>query len=239
MNINAQQTVADVVTANIKAAHIFKKYGIDFCCGGGISIAKACEKKSLNAEVLIAELNRLHEQPMQETDFKTFSANDLAKYIVNTHHAYVLSSFSLLDAYITKVVKVHGHHHEALYEISNLYDALKHDLTAHLQKEERILFPYIQYLLECKKNGIAVQRTAFGTVASPIGQMQLEHEEAGELMRRISDLTMQYTPPDWACNTFKALYAKLHEFETDLHIHVHLENNILFHKAIELEQSFS
>lgn len=239
MNIKAENTVAEVVTDNIQTAHIFKKHGIDFCCGGGISIAKACEKKAIHTDDLIKELNSVYGSKETREDYATYELNDLIQHIINKHHHYVSSSIPLLDSYLTKVIKVHGSHHPALHEIGKLYDELKNELIPHLQKEEAVLFPYIQYLCDCKKQGIMPHKPPFGNVSSPIVQMQHEHDHAGETMHKINHFTMQYTPPDWACNTFKAMYAKLKEFEDDLHIHVHLENNILFRKAVELEQSFS
>lgn len=235
MNINAQNTIAEVVSNNIKSAHIFKKYGIDFCCGGGKSIENACLSKNINVEILLKEIDALNDQKDKESDYNSFELTELINHIVQTHHAYIESNFPLLDAYITKVIKVHANHHEPLNEIGKLYDDLKAELIPHLQKEERILFPYITYLSACEKANISPNKMPFGSVSSPISQMQHEHDLAGEIMKKINTLTNQYTPPEWACNTFKALYAKLQEFEEDLHIHVHLENNILFKKAILLE----
>jgi regulator of cell morphogenesis and NO signaling len=234
----SEQKIADIVSANIKTADIFKKFGIDFCCGGGISIAKVCEKKNIDLDQLLIELNGVDNKVLPSQNFNKWELDFLIDYIVNTHHAYVLEAIELLDAYSTKVAKVHGEHHPPVLEIERLYNLVKAELLQHMQKEEQILFPYIKHLVKAKKENTQVANPHFGSVQNPIQMMEKEHEMAGDIFKEISNLTFNYTPPEWACNTFKALYAKLDEFEQDLHLHVHLENNILFPKAIELEKSF-
>ena len=238
MQIDQEFKIADVVSENIKTADIFKKYGIDFCCGGGISIAKACEKKNINISELLNELQSIDEKLTPLQNYKKWSLDFLADYIVNTHHAYVLESFDLLDDYVSKVSKVHGQNHPSLLEIERLYNLIKEELLQHMEKEELILFPFIKQLVKLKLGDSPLVKSHFGSVENPIKMMQFEHENAGGLLKEISSLSMNYTPPHWACNTFKALYTRLEEFEKDLHHHIHLENNILFPKAIELEKSF-
>ncbi|MBP9214694.1 MAG: iron-sulfur cluster repair di-iron protein [Chitinophagaceae bacterium] len=238
MNLDKELKIAEVVSENIKAADIFKKHGIDFCCGGGISIAKACEKKNLNIDDIMSELKNLDNKILPSQNFNKWELDFLTDYIVNTHHAYVLEAIELLDAYSVKVAKVHGENHPPVLEIERLYNMVKMELLQHMQKEERILFPYIKQMVNSKNENCPLINSHFGTVQNPINMMQAEHENAGDVLKEIANLSMNYTPPEWACNTFKALYAKLDEFEQDLHLHVHLENNILFPKAIELEKSF-
>lgn len=233
------KTVADIVSANIKTADVFKKYGIDFCCGGGITLDKACEKHKVDRDVLIKEIHAAEKKSGRDHDYKSWSPGFLADYILNTHHTYVREALGLLDQYMAKVVKVHGGHHAPLLEIQELYAAIASELKQHMMKEEQILFPYIKKLEDAITGGGLPPGSHFGTVRNPIQVMNQEHENAGDLMSRIRVLTNNYTPPEWSCNTFKALYAKLLEFEQDLHLHVHLENNILFPKAIELEQRFN
>lgn len=239
MIINQELKIADVVSENIKAADIFKKYGIDFCCGGGISIAKACEKKNISPEELMFELKSLDDKILPSQNFNKWELDFLIDYIINTHHVYVLEAIELLDAYTSKVAKVHGEQHPPVVAIQDLFNTMKVELLNHLQKEERVLFPYIKQLVKSKKENSPVAAAHFGTVQNPISIMEAEHESAGDIMKEIAALSMDYTPPEWACNTFKALYAKLQEFEQDLHLHVHLENNILFPKAIELEKKIN
>lgn len=237
MNIDQELKIADVVSDNIKTADIFKKYGIDFCCGGGISIAKACAKKNVNVEQLLSELKGMDDKVKASQDFNKWELDFLIDYILNTHHAYVAEAIELLDSYSTKVAKVHGVHHQPVLEIERLYNLVKIELLQHMQKEERILFPYIKQMVKAKRENCHLLKPNFGSVQNPINMMNAEHEMAGDALKEIANLTKNYTPPEWACNTFKALYAKLEEFEQDLHLHVHLENNILFPKAIELEKS--
>ncbi len=238
MNINEEFKVADVVSQNIKAADIFKKYGIDFCCGGGISIAKACERSNANLNQLLFDLSNMDNQLLFGQNFIKWELDFLIDFIVNTHHLYVMEAFDLLDDYTSKVAKVHGEHHPPIYEIVHLYSVLKQELLLHMKKEEQILFPYIKHMVQFSRENCPLTKSNFGTIQNPIQMMQLEHENAGNLLKEIAALSMNYTTPEWACNTFKALYAKLDEFEQDLHLHVHLENNILFPKALEMERNF-
>jgi len=237
MNTLEERTVADVVTENIKAAHIFKKHGIDFCCGGGISIKRACEKAKIDPSILMVELQNLDSAPDRAFDYNSWKLDFLADHIVNVHHHYVEESSPLLLQYSKRVNHVHGHHYTELAEIEELVTRVVQAMAAHQRKEELILFPFIKKLAKAQAEGTAVPETHFGTVENPINMMEEEHEEAGEIMRRISELSSGFTPPQGACNTYRAFYAKLDEFEQDLHQHIHLENNILFPKALKLEKS--
>lgn len=236
MNIIENQTVAEVVTENIKAAHIFKKYGIDFCCGGGISIEKACVKKDVDYAVLKKELEAIDVAVSKAYDYDSWDLGFLIDHIENVHHTYVEESIPLIIQYANRVAKVHGHHYTEVIEINNLFTEVANELSSHMKKEELVLFPYVKQMVNAKKEGKSANKPHFGTVENPIQMMENEHEGAGDIFKRISELTNNYTPPEGACNTFRALYAKLDEFEQDLHQHIHLENNILFPKAIVLEK---
>jgi regulator of cell morphogenesis and NO signaling len=227
-------TVAEIVTENIKAAHIFKKHGIDFCCGGGITVEKACDKNSVDLSVLINELKELENEKTSFNDFNNWELDFLIDFIENTHHRYVEENIPLLKQYGNKVAKVHGHHYTELLEIKELIHEVSDELTLHMKKEELMLFPFIKKMVNANKLGRTVQAPPFGTVDNPIQMMEEEHDNAGSVFKRISELTNSYQTPDGACNTFKALYSKLEEFENDLHQHVHLENNILFPKEKKL-----
>jgi len=231
-----QKTVADLVTENIKTAHIFKKYGIDFCCGGGITIERACEKKGIDYQTLIEELLQVSNSD-RAYNYKSWSPDFLVDHIINVHHVYVEENLPLLLQYSDKVMKVHGHHDTELVEINNLVRTVAGELAAHMKKEELILFPFIKKMTAAQKEGTTLPRPAFGTVDNPITMMEEEHDHAGELFREIAELSNNYTPPAHACNTYKAFYAKLEEFENDLHLHVHLENNILFPNAKQMEKA--
>jgi len=236
MTITENKTVAEIVTENIKTAHIFKKYGIDFCCGGSISIEEACSKKGVDYTLLEKELVTVDKVVDQEHDYNKWDLHFLIDHIINVHHKYVEESIPLLLQYANKVAKVHGHHYVEVVEINSLFHEVAQELSAHMHKEELILFPYIKQLVKAEKEGSTLSRPHFGTVNNPIQMMESEHENAGDIFKSIAKLSNDYTPPDEACNTFRALYAKLEEFEQDLHKHIHLENNILHPKAIALEK---
>lgn len=233
-----ERTVADVVTENIEAAHIFKKHGIDFCCGGGISIEKACEKAKISPSVIEAELNALSKPKNKSLDYNSWKLDFLADYIINTHHHYVDESSPLLMQYSKRVNQVHGQHYTELGKIEALVTKVVQTMAAHQKKEELILFPFIKKLAKASVEDTTIPAGHFGSVENPVRMMEEEHDEAGKIMREIAQLSNDYTPPEGACNTYRAFYQKLNEFEDDLHVHVHLENNILFPKAIELEKQF-
>ena len=239
MNVVETNTVAQTVTENIKAAHIFKKYGIDFCCGGNTTIENACKKAKIDQTKLISDLEKIDQTAERINDYKSWSPSFLTDHIINIHHTYVEESIPLILQYGKKVTKVHGHHYKELSEILRLFEEVATELGGHLKKEELILFPFIKKLEEAKKTNEKVLTPQFQTVDNPIRMMEEEHESAGEIMRQIAILTNNYTPPEGACNTFRAYYAKLDEFEQDLHKHVHLENNILFPKALVMEKEVS
>ena len=239
MNTLESKTVADLVTENIKTAHIFKKYGIDFCCGGGISVKRAAEKASISYADLERDLLGVENTTGRADNYNSWKLDFLTDHIINVHHGYVEENIPLVAQYAARVVQVHGSHYPELVQIQQLFSEVSKELGAHMKKEELILFPFIKKMVKAKSEGTAFTPPHFGTVDNPIKMMEAEHEEAGEIFRRIAVLTNNYTPPQGACNTFRAFYAKLEEFEQDLHHHVHLENNILFPKALKLEKELS
>jgi len=231
-----EKTVAQYVTENIKTAHIFKKHGIDFCCGGAITVEKACIKNNVDQDALEKELSEIDKVRDIIEDYDKWDLKFLIIYIENVHHTYVRENLPLISQYVNKVAKVHGHHYKEVVEINQLFHDVANELLAHMQKEEQILFPFIKQLAEANKEGRTGITPPFGTVNNPIRMMESEHESAGNIFKEIDRLSNHYTPPPEACNTFRALYAKLEEFEQDLHKHIHLENNILHPKAIKLEK---
>lgn len=235
MEIPKDKTVADFVTENIKTAHVFKKHGIDFCCGGGITLEKACTNNKVDRVILEKELLEVDEITDRAYDYNKWELSFLIDHIVNVHHGYVNESLPMISEYTNKVAKVHGHHYTEVVEVNKLFHKVANELMSHLQKEEQVLFPYIKQLSESEKKGVISSKPPFGTVNNPIRMMEHEHENAGDVFKEIAKLTNNYNPPSGACNTFRALYAKLEEFEQDLHQHIHLENNILHPKAIALE----
>lgn len=227
-----QQTIGEIVAQDYRTAGVFKRFGIDFCCGGKRPLQETCAEKGIDAALVEQELSALQQQPTAlQTSYQDWSADFLADYIVNRHHAYVRKAIPEITSFAEKVARVHGKRHPETLEIFYNWQALASEFTSHLLKEENILFPYIKQLANHNGN----MPPPFGTVQNPVRMMEMEHEDAGELMRTIRTLSSDFTPPEDACTTYRVLFSFLAEFEADLHEHIHLENNILFPKAIELE----
>lgn len=224
-----ENTIGQIVSNDFRAAEVFKKAGIDFCCGGNKSISEACYEKGLDPAVIENELAILREQvPDQINNFNEWDLDFLCDYIVNKHHKYVVKTLPVLKFYTQKIASVHGSSHPELIEVEQIFNQVADELSKHLQKEEEILFPAIKQALE--GHGTAVREI----IRSEISQMNEEHEFAGASVDKIRDLTLNYLVPDDACNTYLVTLKTLEQFEDDLHIHVHLENNILYPKALEL-----
>ncbi|HAO07217.1 MAG TPA: iron-sulfur cluster repair di-iron protein [Chryseobacterium sp.] len=231
--------IGDIVAADFRTAAIFKKYGIDFCCKGGRTIEEACSPKSLDKDQIYSDIENLPKTDGNSIDFNSWPLDLLADYVEKTHHRYVEEKTPVLQQFLDKLCKVHGGAHPELFEIRDLFFASAQDLGAHLKKEELMLFPFIKNMVKAKIDGSAIPQPPFGTVENPVNMMKHEHTVEGERLRQIAELTNEYTPPADACNTYKVTFAMLQDFENDLHQHIHLENNILFPKSIELEKEFS
>ena len=224
------KTIAQVVTDDISKASVFKKYNLDFCCGGGISIAEACKKNNIDTESLITDLNsNTASNNKTNLNFKDWNIPFLVDYVVNVHHKYVKENTDIISEFAQKVAKVHGDHSPEVIKIAELYEKIAADLNPHMLKEERILFPAIKAYVDNKN-----QSFPFGSIENPISMMEHEHEEVGVYAKEIISLSHNFETPEWACNTYKALYFKLDEFINDLFQHIHLENNILFDKVRKL-----
>ena len=210
--------VGELVAEDFRRARVFKNHNIDFCCGGGISLKEACRRKGVDLEPLVDSLISASETSDKSVpQVNSWQPSFLADYIENVHHTFVREHIPAIRAFSQKVAKVHGHAGPELIEIRDRFECLAVDMESHMAFEEETLFPAIRSGAD---NVLALLETA-----------EREHEEAGDLMKELRELTSDFTPPDWACNTYKALFVGLAEFENDLHIHVHLENNILFQKA--------
>jgi regulator of cell morphogenesis and NO signaling len=238
-NINdKEETLGEIATKDLKKVEVFKKYGIDFCCGGKKTLKQVCEEKNLDIHKIEEELNQSNNLTSRYTalPYNDWELNFLADFIVNTHHSYVNKTMPELTFYANKVMKVHSGQHPELIRIKQLVDMITNELTTHMMKEEKILFPYVHDIVNAKKNNTKVQ-SQFGSIQNPINMMEMEHESVGEAYEEIKQLNGNYTLPADACSSYKILYKMLEEFENDLNLHIHLENNILFPKAIELEKS--
>ena len=232
-----QKPIGEVVADNYKTATIFKKHKIDFCCQGGRTIDEACQKQGISRWELLLDLEDvLKDDKSDTTDYQSWPLDLLADYIEKKHHRYVEQRSFEIRPFLDKICKVHGERHPELLEVNQLFTESVGELAQHMKKEELMLFPHIRKMVESQRNGRAPQAPHFGTVKNPIGMMMQEHEVEGERFRKIAELTTDYQPPADACNTYRVSFALLREFEEDLHLHIHLENNILFPKAKAMEE---
>ena len=239
MENTKSQSIGSFVADDYRTATVFQKYGIDFCCKGGKSIDEVCEKKKIDQSQLLAELSDISGQAKdQTTDFKYWPIDLLADYIEKKHHRYIEETVPTLKQFLDKLCKVHGSNHPELFEINKEFMASSVELASHMKKEELILFPFVRQMVKFGNNNDKLTKPGFGTVKNPIQMMMQEHDTEGERFRKIAELSNNYTPPEDGCTTYKVAFSMLKEFESDLHLHIHLENNVLFPKAIEMEKTF-
>jgi regulator of cell morphogenesis and NO signaling len=238
MELNAARTVRELAIEIPNATRTFEKLGIDYCCGGSRTLNEACRHARVPLEQVVNELQqgsafKPGETPAQEA--VNGNLGELVEHIVGKHHVYVKQELPRLHQLLKKVVTVHGAAHPELKKIQEIFQGLSDELSSHMMKEEHILFPYIVALESAVSSGRPKPRPAFGTVSNPVRMMELEHESAGEALKEIGALSSNYEPPEGACFSYRTLYGALKDFEIDLHQHVHLENNILFPRAIGME----
>lgn len=237
MEITKNSIIGDLVAQDYRTASVFKKNNIDFCCNGNRSIQEACTTKNIDVDQLIHDLGNSTQQAANgAVDYKTWPLDLLADYIEKKHHRYVREKIQEITPYLRKIAQVHGGHHPELLEIEKLFSESAEELTNHMMKEERILFPHIREMVKAHLAGNKVN-APFGTVQNPINMMMHEHNVEGERFRQIAALSNNYTTPADGCNTYRVSLAMLKEFEDDLHLHIHLENNILFPGALLMEQA--
>ena len=229
-------TVRDIALAAPSTTRVFEEYGIDFCCGGRKSLAEACANAGVDEQAVTVKLATMLDGPQSADDPEKLSLPDLVNYILDKHHEYTRTEMLRLTGLMEKVAWKHGEKHPEVHELKENFAALTNDLVGHMRKEEMMLFPYIQDLVRAKARTLVPLVPVFGTVSHPIKMMQFEHEEAGNILQKMRSVTKDYSAPHDACPSFKALYAGLDELEKDLHQHIHLENNVLFPLAIELEE---
>jgi regulator of cell morphogenesis and NO signaling len=243
MNISKEDLVGAVVAEDFRTAGIFEQAGIDFCCNGNRSIETACEEAKISASELILRLQQTVDVTARKedgiSDYKSWPLDLLTDFIEKKHHRYVTAQIPVIQAFLEKIVRVHGERHPELVAIKANFDTCAGELTVHMKKEELLLFPFIRKMVKAKQGGTKHLPARFGTVQNPIQMMMHEHDSEGEHFRKIKALSNQYTAPADSCNTYKAAFASLQEFEDDLHLHIHLENNILFPRSIELEHSLA
>jgi regulator of cell morphogenesis and NO signaling len=237
MNGRFAGTIGEIVATDFRTAAVFDLFGIDFCCGGKRTFDEACRCAAVNPAEVQSALDALGPSADVEKDVTEQRLDRLIDHITSTHHAYVRTAVPTIRAYLAKLIDVHGARHPELRRVAVCFDVLSTDLAQHLLKEEQVLFPYVRELY-ATTGGERHYPSPFGTVENPIRMMEREHQKAGEQLRVIRELTHGYTAPDDGCTTYAVCMAELHRFERDLHRHVHLENSVLFPRAIVLENGF-
>ncbi|NLZ72611.1 MAG: iron-sulfur cluster repair di-iron protein [Bacteroidales bacterium] len=238
MEVQKDQIIGELVAQDYRAASVFQKYGIDFCCQGNRTISDACTEKEIDIDSVLNELKAIENATNSAAgiDFKSWPLDLLADYIEKTHHRYVEDKSPELMGYLDKIREVHGENNTELYKINELMQQTVGNLAQHMKKEELILFPFIRKMENAKRTGESLKEPGFGSIQSPIDEMESEHSAEGDRLRDIETLSNNYTPPEDACNTYRVTFAMLKEFQDDLHLHIHLENNILFPKSILMEK---
>jgi regulator of cell morphogenesis and NO signaling len=236
--ISSSMKVRDVAINSPQATRVFEKLKIDYCCGGDRELGEACVTAGVELDTLEQMLEGTG-TPVNDSrpDFQKLSPAQLIKYILDTHHVFTKAEMVRLDALTTKVVSAHGENHSELLAVQTLLRELCNDLTRHMLKEEQILFPFVVELEQSRLQDRRAPFAPFGTVNNPIRMMMFEHDTAGEILRELRKLTSDFTVPADGCLSYQTLYQALEAFEQDLHQHIHLENNILFPKAVGLEAS--
>lgn len=236
MIITPETEVGEIVRLNFKTAQLFDENSIDFCCGGSATIFEACHKSGVDIGQLIPQLELLTFQRDPDSQYiDSLGLDELCDYIEKRHHSYVAKSLPFIQQNLQKLCEVHGENHSELFEVKQLFDEAAGNLTTHMQKEELVLFPYVKKLV---REGSKPVSLAEGVCKAEetIETMLEEHQAEGDRFEKISRITNQYTCPPDGCSTFRVTYQSLQDFGNDLHRHIHLENNILFKKAVLLEK---
>ena len=236
MTFDARTKIGDIVLEFPATMRLFEELNVDYCCGGHRSLAEACAHAGRELPEVLAKLDGLQAAAPRATDpgiWQTAPLTELIAHIEATHHAFTRSELARVAPLLAKVLQVHGEHHPELARIAQCFEAMDADLKPHLEKEERILFPFVRNL-EAGRRSVDC---CFGTVQNPIRAMQNEHEQVGDILRELRILTRDYTAPEDACGSFRSLYMGLRNLEEDLHLHIYLESHLLFPRAIALEET--
>jgi regulator of cell morphogenesis and NO signaling len=231
-------TVGEIVASDFRTAAVFERFGIDFCCGGRRSIDDACRAVAVDPAVLLRELDALP-PTAAEDDVTGWPLDRLVDHVLSRHHTYVRSAMPAIAQHLAALEAVHGERHPVLSRVAAHFAQVKLDLDQHLLKEEQVLFPYVRELSALRSTGRALPASPFGTVENPIRMMEREHRDAADELRLIRELTGGYATPADGCATYGVCMAELDRFERDLHRHVHLENNVLFPRAVALERELA
>lgn len=240
MNETVKKSVGEIVAEDYRAAQIFENHKIDFCCNGDRNVQEVAEEKDLDLENLLDEISEAKTRVSGASqDFDSWPLDLLSDYIEKTHHRYSEKQIPVIKPYLEKIAQVHGDHHPELFEIKEIFNTISGEMAAHQKKEEIILFPFIKKLVEAEEEGKSPEAPMGKSVGDPVDMMTHEHDDQGDAFKKISELSDNYTTPSDGCNTYQVTLNLLKEFEADLHKHIHLENNILFPKAVQLEKQLS
>jgi regulator of cell morphogenesis and NO signaling len=232
MNITEETSVRDIAVEYPAAIPVLERLGIDYCCGGNHTLADACTKRAANLGALLEELQEQQRNKSEApTQWQNVALAEIAAYIVQRHHAFTREQIKVIGDLMKKVEARHGAGHPEISELSKVFAVISSELNHHFFCEENILFPFIGKMEAGEKTALP---PIFGSVEQPIARMMMDHDQAGEELRAVRGLTNNYTPPTAACSTWRALYRALEDLEQDLHRHIHLENNILFPRALQL-----
>ncbi len=231
----SEKTIGQLVAEDYRISTVFEKYGIDFCCGGQITLAESCRENGLDPEAILREIEEVKNTRVERKEnYATWALPFLADYIVNIHHAYLNENTEKITEYLHKTAEVHGANHPEVIEIAAIFDEIATDMAKHLREEEEVLFPALKRIHAAQLAGANPAEKDREMLQASLATLQKEHDEIGDAVHKIRHLAKNYQIPEDACNTFMVSYSKLKEFEEDLHKHVHLENNILFQKAAQL-----
>lgn len=239
MALNSTQSVREIVQQHPAAVPVFEAHGIDYCCGGGRSLEEACNTKKIPLNQVISDLDAaLIVRPTKDdAQWMTSSLRDLSAHIVERYHAYAKRELPRLAALVAKVHLRHGHMHPELNQVHELVDTITTEVSTHMLKEEQVLFPRICVIERAAENRASVEPAFFGALINPIRHMMSDHDDTGHLLQSVRNLAHDYNLPEDACMSYRALYQGLSDFEKDTHRHIHLENNILFPRALDLEKT--
>jgi regulator of cell morphogenesis and NO signaling len=227
------KTIGEFVADDYRTAGVFEKYGIEFCCGGKVALYDICREKGIDLSAIMRDMESVKTEPLDRgQNYGAWPLSFLADYIVNTHHAYLKENMGEIAVYARKIAEVHGANHPEVIEIAEIFDKITSDMSGHLREEEEVFFPAVKRIDSARKAGAAPEENDIQTVRDSLGKLDEEHNGIGEAVHEIRRLSKEYAVPADACNTYMVTYRKLREFEDDLHKHVHLENNILFPKAV-------
>lgn len=238
MSASVEKTVREIAADNPAATRVFEKLGIDYCCGGNKSLQEACTTANLSVDEVLDWLQGAEQASrvgLPNRNWQNEPLAELVAHIKQTHHKYTREEIARLRPLFAKVCSVHGKNHSELESMRGILHGLSEELTMHMMKEELMLFPYIVRMEEAVIQQEPILPPPFGTVQTPVAKMEHEHDDAGEALRALREASGGYKPPADACISYQTLYRAMEQFEADLHQHIHLENNILFPRAIEME----